>query len=68
MPKITFLGHAAFALEHESQAKLEKIGVKFVKDVDKTGFIKAAEPFQDKLAQHLGPHAVKILGLIRNVK
>lgn len=58
----------AFALEHESQAKLEKIGVKFVKDVDKSGFIAAAEPIQDQLAKQLGPNAVKILGLIRSVK
>ena len=33
----------------------EKMGVKFVKDVDKSGFIKDAEPFQDKLAAQLGP-------------
>jgi tripartite ATP-independent transporter DctP family solute receptor len=58
----------AFALEHESQAKLEKIGVKFVKDVDKSGFVKAAEPLQDKIAKDLGPNAVKILELIRAVK
>ncbi len=58
----------ALALEHESMAKLEKIGVKFVKDVDKSGFIKVAEPIQDKIAQELGPHAVEILGLIRAVK
>ena len=55
----------AIALEHESQTKLEKIGVKFVTDVDKSGFIKIAEPIQDKIATQLGPHAVKILGLIR---
>ena len=30
--------------------------------------IKVAEPIQDKLAKELGPHAVKILGLVRNVK
>ena len=29
---------AAFKLEHEAQAKLEKIGVKVVKTVDKSGF------------------------------
>ena len=51
----------ALALEHDSAAKLEKVGVKFVKDVDKTGFIKAAEPLQDKLTQQLGPGAVKVL-------
>jgi TRAP-type transport system periplasmic protein len=58
----------AIALDHESQAKLEKIGVKFVKDVDKSGFIKVAEPLQDKIAKELGPHAVEILGLVRAVK
>jgi TRAP-type transport system periplasmic protein len=58
----------AMALDHESQAKLEKIGVKFVKDVDKSGFIKIAQPLQDKIAGELGPHAVEILGLVRAVK
>jgi TRAP-type transport system periplasmic protein len=58
----------AIALDNESQAKLEKIGVKFVKDVDKSGFIKVAEPLQDKIAKELGPHAVEILGLVRAVK
>jgi tripartite ATP-independent transporter DctP family solute receptor len=58
----------AFGLEHESMARLEKIGVKFLKGVDKAGFIKDAEPIQDKLAQQLGPGAVKVLGLVRAVK
>ncbi len=58
----------ALALETESQAKLAKIGVKFVTDVDKSGFVAAATPFQDKLAGDLGPHAVKILALIRAVQ
>jgi TRAP-type C4-dicarboxylate transport system substrate-binding protein len=58
----------ALSLEHESMARLEKIGVKFVKDVDKSGFIKEAEPLQDKLTQQLGPGAVKVLQLIRNVQ
>jgi TRAP-type transport system periplasmic protein len=58
----------AFALEHESMTKLEKIGVKFVKDVDKSGFIKVAQPIQDQLAQQLGPNAVKVLQLVRSVK
>jgi TRAP-type transport system periplasmic protein len=58
----------AIALDHESEAKLEKIGVKFVKNVDKSGFIKIAEPLQDKIAKELGPHAVEILGLVRAVK
>src|SRR5690348_4054258 len=37
-------------LEHQSMGKLEKMGVKFVKDVDKSGFVKIAEPIQDKTA------------------
>src|SRR5262245_61608177 len=58
----------AFKLESESAAKLKKIGVKVVENVDKSGFMKAAQPIQDQLAKELGPHAVKILGLVRNVK
>jgi tripartite ATP-independent transporter DctP family solute receptor len=58
----------AIELEHESMAKLEKMGVKFVKDVDKSGFVKIAEPIQDKVAAQLGPHAVALLKLIREVK
>jgi tripartite ATP-independent transporter DctP family solute receptor len=58
----------AIDLEHESMAKLEKIGVKFVKDVDKSGFLKIAEPIQDKTASALGPHAVEVLKLVREVK
>lgn len=58
----------AFGLEHDSMGKLEKMGVKFVKGVDKSGFIKDAEPIQDKLAGELGPGATKILQLVRAVK
>ena len=58
----------ALELEQQSMSRLEKIGVKFVKDVDKTGFIKTAEPIQDRLARELGPGAVKILQLVRDVK
>jgi TRAP-type C4-dicarboxylate transport system substrate-binding protein len=58
----------AFAMELESRAKLEKLGVKIVTDVDKSGFEKVSRPIQDKLAKELGPHAVKILGLVRSVK
>ena len=46
---------AAFKLEHEAQAKLEKIGVKVVKTVDKSGFMAISKPIQDKLASDLGP-------------
>jgi TRAP-type transport system periplasmic protein len=58
----------ALQLEQESATKLKKIGVKVVEKVDKSGFEKAALPIQDQLAKELGPHAVKILGLVRNVK
>src|SRR6266849_2585629 len=55
----------AFKLEHEALAKLEKIGVKVVKDVDKSGFAAISKPIQDKLATDLGPNAVKVLELVR---
>src|SRR6266699_1054185 len=58
---------AAYKLEHEAQAKLEKIGVKVVKNVDKSGFAQISKPIQDKLASDLGPHAVKVLNLVRAV-
>jgi tripartite ATP-independent transporter DctP family solute receptor len=58
----------AFEMEKESRARLEKIGVKIVTAVDKTGFESISKPIQDKLANDLGPNAVKILELVRNVK
>jgi len=57
----------AIALDHKSLAKLQKLGVKVVTGVDKASFIKLAEPLQDKLAQGLGPHAVKILQIVRSI-
>jgi len=58
----------AIELEHESAEKLKALGVKIVVDVDKSGFIKIAGPYLDKLSKELGPHAVKIKDLIGNVK
>ena len=58
----------ALKLEKDSADKLKTIGVKIVDNVDKTGFVKAAQPVQDQLAQELGPHAVKLLKLVRDVK
>jgi TRAP-type transport system periplasmic protein len=58
----------ALALEQESATKLKGMGVKIVDGVDKAGFMKAAQPIQDQLAKELGPHAVKILQLVREVK
>jgi TRAP-type transport system periplasmic protein len=58
----------AFDLEHQALDKLQKMGVKVVKDVDKSGFMQISKPIQDKLANDLGPNAVKVLALVRGVK
>ena len=57
----------AFDLERSAAVKLEKMGVKIVADVDKSGFQKIADPYLDKLAKELGPHADKIKSLIRAI-
>jgi tripartite ATP-independent transporter DctP family solute receptor len=57
----------AIELEHQSQDKLRSIGVKVVTDVDKSGFVAVADPYLDKLAKELGPHAEKIKNLIRAI-
>jgi tripartite ATP-independent transporter DctP family solute receptor len=54
----------ALELEHQSETKLKSIGVKVVRDVDKSGFVTVATPYLDKLAKDLGPHAVKIQQVI----
>jgi TRAP-type C4-dicarboxylate transport system substrate-binding protein len=58
----------ALKLEKDSADKLKTLGVKVVDNVDKTGFMKDAAPVQDELAKELGPHAVKLLQLVRDVK
>ena len=58
----------AIELEHQSQDKLRAIGVKVVMDVDKSGFVAVADPYLDKLAKELGPHAEKVKDLIRAIK
>ena len=55
-------------LEHQSADKLRAIGVKVVTDVDKSGFIRTAAPYLDRMAKELGPHAVKIKDLIVAIK
>jgi TRAP-type transport system periplasmic protein len=57
----------AIELEHQSLDKLETMGVKVVVDVDKSGFTKIADPYLDKLAKELGPHAEKVKDLIRAI-
>lgn len=58
----------ALELEQQSADELTKIGVKIVTDVDKSGFIEAAQPIQDQLAEELGPQAVEIVEIIRSLK
>ena len=57
----------AFELEKAAATKLKTMGVKIVEDVDKTSFAKIADPYLDKLAKELGPHADKIKTLIRAI-
>jgi tripartite ATP-independent transporter DctP family solute receptor len=57
----------AIELEHQSQDKLKSIGVKVVTGVDKSGFVAVADPYLDKLAKELGPHAEKVKNLIRAI-
>ena len=55
----------AFGLEQQAATKLQTMGVKIVTDVDKASFQKIADPYLDKLAKDLGPHADKVKTLIR---
>src|SRR4051812_5081783 len=58
----------AIELEHQSQDKLKSMGVKVVTEVDKSGFVAIADPYLDKLAKELGPHAEKVKNLIRAIQ
>jgi tripartite ATP-independent transporter DctP family solute receptor len=58
----------AMGLEHQSADKLQTMGVSVVEKVDKSGFQKLANPYLDKLAGELGPHAAKIKDLIVGVQ
>jgi TRAP-type transport system periplasmic protein len=58
----------ALALEHQSAEKLKTMGVKVIPDVDKSGFVKLAEPYLEKLSKELGPHAAKVQQLISAIK
>jgi TRAP-type C4-dicarboxylate transport system substrate-binding protein len=58
----------ALKLEADSADKLKKMGVVINEKVDKSGFMADAKPIQDQIAQKLGPHAVKLLELVRDVK
>ena len=57
----------ALDLETQSATKLKAIGVKIV-EVDKSGFLKVAQPMLEKMAKDLGPHAAKIQQLISAIQ
>lgn len=57
----------AFELEKTAATKLKTMGVKIVDNVDKKTFTAIADPYLDKLAKELGPHAEKIKNLIRSI-
>jgi tripartite ATP-independent transporter DctP family solute receptor len=57
----------AFELEKAAAAKLKGFGVKIVEDVDKKSFATVSDPYLDKLAKELGPHADKVKTLIRAI-
>src|SRR5258707_8771586 len=57
----------AFELEKTAATKLKSLGVKIVDDVGKKSFTAIADPYLDKLAKELGPHADKIKSLIRAI-
>jgi len=57
----------ALDLETQSAVKLKGIGVKIV-EVDKSGFMTIAQPYLEKMAKDLGPHAAKIQQLISAIQ
>jgi tripartite ATP-independent transporter DctP family solute receptor len=58
------------ALEFASSAvkTLQGLGVKWNDQVDKQSLSAVATPLQDAQARELGPYAVQLLGLFRNIK
>jgi TRAP-type transport system periplasmic protein len=58
----------ALQLEHDSATKLKSMGVKVVENVDKSGFIKVAQPLLEKMSKDLGPHATQIQQIISSIK
>jgi len=58
----------ALDLEHQSAVKLKSLGVKVVDGVDKSGFIKVAQPYLEKMSKDLGSHAVKIQQIISAIQ
>ena len=58
----------ALELEDQSAVKLKGLGVKIVPSVDKSGFVKVATPYLEKMAKDLGPYAAKIQQTISAIK
>ena len=58
----------AFKLEHEALAKAREDGRQGRQERRQERLLQISKPIQDKLASDLGPHAVKVLDLVRNVK
>ncbi|MBV8392932.1 MAG: TRAP transporter substrate-binding protein [Alphaproteobacteria bacterium] len=58
----------ALQLEHDSATKLKSMGVKVFDNVDKSGFIKVAQPLLEKMSKDLGPHAVQIQQIIGKIQ
>src|SRR5881394_2352504 len=58
----------ALDLETQSAVKLKGMGVKIVDGVDKSGFFKVAQPYLEKMAKDLGPHAAKLQQTISAIK
>ena len=58
----------ALDLETQSAVKLKGMGVKIVDGVDKSGFFKVAQPYLEKMAKDLGPHAAKIQQTVSAIK
>lgn len=57
-----------FELEDELREEYEEQGVQFIDDIDRQSFIEVAEPLQDELASDLGPHAERIVELVRGLR
>jgi len=57
----------ALDLGQEAITKINSLGAKFNTSVDKSGFEQIATPLQDSLATSLGPTAVQLLQMIRQL-
>lgn len=57
-----------FDLDDELRQEYEEMGVQFIDDVDRQSFMEIAEPLQDEIAGDLGPHAERILELVRGLR